>query len=32
VRPDAHLGWCGRAAPDALDRWLTTVIRNGRAG
>lgn len=23
VRPDAHLGWRGRADPDALDRWLT---------
>jgi 4,5-epoxidase len=29
VRPDAHLGWRGRAEPDALDRWLTTL---GRAG
>jgi aromatic ring hydroxylase-like protein len=25
VRPDAHLGWRGRADPDALDRWLATV-------
>ena len=32
VRPDAHLGWRGRAAPDALDRWLTAVTRHGRAG
>jgi 4,5-epoxidase len=32
VRPDAHLGWRGRADPDALDRWLTAVIRLGRAG
>jgi 4,5-epoxidase len=23
VRPDAHLGWRGRADPAALDRWLT---------
>jgi 4,5-epoxidase len=32
VRPDAHLGWRGRADPDALDRWLTDVTRQGRAG
>jgi len=32
VRPDAHLGWRGRADPDALDRWLTAVARHGRAG
>ena len=32
VRPDAHLGWRGRADPDALDRWLTAVVRHGRAG
>ena len=32
VRPDAHLGWRGRADPDALDRWLTSVARHGRAG
>jgi 4,5-epoxidase len=32
VRPDAHLGWRGRAGPDALDRWLTAVARQGRAG
>jgi 4,5-epoxidase len=32
VRPDAHLGWRGRADPGALDRWLTAVIRQGRAG
>jgi 4,5-epoxidase len=32
VRPDAHLGWRGRADPDALDRWLTAVTRHGRAG
>jgi 4,5-epoxidase len=32
VRPDAHLGWRGRADPDALDRWLTAVAREGRAG
>ena len=31
VRPDAHLGWRGRAEPDALDRWLTAVTRHGRA-
>ena len=31
VRPDAHLGWRGRADPDALDRWLTAVARQGRA-
>jgi 4,5-epoxidase len=32
VRPDAHLGWRGRPDPDALDRWLTAVLRQGRAG
>jgi 4,5-epoxidase len=32
VRPDAHLGWRGRADPDGLDRWLTAVVRQGRAG
>jgi 4,5-epoxidase len=32
VRPDAHLGWRGRAGPGALDRWLTAVARQGRAG
>jgi 4,5-epoxidase len=32
VRPDAHLGWRGRADPDALDRWLTAVARRGRSG
>jgi len=32
VRPDAHLGWRGRADPDALDRWLTGMTRQGRAG
>jgi 4,5-epoxidase len=32
VRPDAHLGWRGRADPGALDRWLTAVTRHGRAG
>jgi 4,5-epoxidase len=32
VRPDAHLGWRGRADPDALDRWLTAVARQGQAG
>ena len=32
VRPDAHLGWRGRADPDALDRWLTAMARDGRAG
>jgi 4,5-epoxidase len=31
VRPDAHLGWRGRAGPDALDRWLTAVVRQARA-
>jgi 4,5-epoxidase len=31
VRPDAHLGWRGPADPDALDQWLTTVTRHGRA-
>jgi len=31
VRPDAHLGWRGRADPDALDRWLTAMARHGRA-
>jgi len=30
VRPDAHLGWRGRAAPDSLDRWLTAMTRHGR--
>jgi hypothetical protein len=32
VRPDAHLGWRGRADPDALDRWLIGVTGQGRAG
>jgi 4,5-epoxidase len=32
VRPDAHLGWRGRADPHALERWLTAVTRQGRAG
>jgi 4,5-epoxidase len=32
VRPDAHLAWRGHADPDALDRWLTAVARQGRAG
>jgi 4,5-epoxidase len=32
VRPDAHLGWRGRGAPDTLDRWLSTMVRHGRAG
>jgi 4,5-epoxidase len=32
VRPDAHLGWRGRADPDALDRWLVAMARHGRAG
>jgi len=32
VRPDAHLGWRGRSDPHALDRWLTAVARQGRAG
>jgi 4,5-epoxidase len=32
VRPDAHLGWRGRTHPEALDRWLTAVARQGRAG
>jgi 4,5-epoxidase len=32
VRPDAHLGWRGRVAPDALDRWLVAVLQPGRAG
>jgi 4,5-epoxidase len=32
VRPDAHLGWHGPADPEALDRWLTAMTRNGRAG
>jgi 4,5-epoxidase len=32
VRPDAHLGWRGPADPDGLDRWLTAVVRRGRAG
>jgi 4,5-epoxidase len=27
VRPDAHLGWRGRADPDALDRWLAAAVR-----
>ena len=31
MRPDAHLGWRGRADPDALDRWLTAMTRHGRA-
>jgi 4,5-epoxidase len=32
VRPDAHLGWRGRADPAALDRWLSAVTQQGRAG
>jgi 4,5-epoxidase len=32
VRPDAHLGWRGSADPAALDRWLTALTRQGRAG
>jgi hypothetical protein len=32
VRPDAHLGWRGRADPDTLNRWLTAVTRHGQAG
>ena len=32
VRPDAHLGWRGRAGPGALDRWLTAMARQGRTG
>jgi 4,5-epoxidase len=32
VRPDAHLGWRGRADADALDRWLSAVTQQGRAG
>jgi 4,5-epoxidase len=32
VRPDAHLGWRGRADPDALDRWLAALITQGRVG
>ena len=32
VRPDAHLGWRGPADPEALDRWLTAMLRHGRAG
>jgi 4,5-epoxidase len=31
VRPDAHLGWRGRADPHALDQWLAAVARQGRA-
>jgi 4,5-epoxidase len=30
VRPDAHLGWRGHD-PDALDAWLTSVLRDVRA-
>ncbi|MGH3796940.1 MAG: hypothetical protein ACRDSP_18870 [Pseudonocardiaceae bacterium] len=26
VRPDAHLGWRGPAAPDVLDQWLTGIL------
>lgn len=26
VRPDAHLGWRGGSAPDALDRWLASIL------
>jgi 4,5-epoxidase len=32
VRPDAHLGWRGRAGPHSLDRWLTDATEQGRAG
>lgn len=31
VRPDAHLGWRGNAAPAALERWLTGVLDHGEA-
>jgi 4,5-epoxidase len=30
VRPDAHLGWRARAHPDALERWLAAMTREGR--
>lgn len=26
VRPDAHLGWRGRFAPDCLDQWLREIL------
>jgi 4,5-epoxidase len=32
VRPDAHVGWQGRADSTALGRWLTGMARQGRAG
>jgi hypothetical protein len=32
LRPDAHPGWRGPPAPDALDRWLSTMTKHGRAG
>jgi 4,5-epoxidase len=31
VRPDAHLGWRGRADPAALDRWLTAMTEHGQS-
>jgi 4,5-epoxidase len=31
VRPDAHLGWRGRADAGALDQWLTAMTRDGSA-
>jgi len=30
IRPDAHLAWQGVPVPEALDRWLTAVLKGGR--
>ena len=29
VRPDAHLGWCGRPSPADLEEWLTGLLEHG---
>ncbi|GAA3159679.1 FAD-dependent monooxygenase [Planomonospora alba] len=31
VRPDAHLAWRGRTAPERLGRWLDGALRQGDA-
>lgn len=31
VRPDAHLAWRGRPDSRGLDRWLDSVLQQGRA-
>ena len=30
IRPDGHLAWRGVPVPEALDRWLTAVLKGGR--